>query len=102
MVELIEVLFSFPQLRYGSCAQWIHQLANRQGRHGADVVHSRSGSERLQSGDVPKSSIIATHPRCFFSHSESLGPNGFLLPRHAFDSGDTDAALLAFACQAHE
>ena len=102
MVELVQVLCSITQERCESSARWIHQLANRQCRHGAEVVHSRGGSERLQSGDIPKSSIIATHPRCFFSHSESLGPNGFLLPRLIFDSGDTDLAVLAFACQAHE
>ena len=102
MVELIEVLFSFSQLRCGSGAHWIHQLAHRQGRHGADVVCSRSSSEGLQSGDIPKSSIIATHPRCFFSHSESPAPNSFLPPGLIFDSGDTDLAFLAFACQAHE
>ena len=102
MVELVEVLCSIPQERCGSGAHWIHQVASGQCRHGAAVVHSRGGSERLQCGDVPKSSIIATHPRCFFSHNDSLGANGFLPPRLVFEGGYTDLAILAAACQAHE
>ena len=94
MVELVEVLCSSPQE--------IHLLASRQCRHGADVVHSRGGSERLQRGDVPKRNIIATHPRCFFSHSESLGANCLLPPGLVFDGGDTDLTILLVACQAHE
>ena len=44
----------------------------------------------------------AAHPRCFFNHSESLGASGFLPPGLVFISGDTDLAVLAAACQAHE
>ena len=102
MVELVEVLCSIPQESCGSSARWIHQLASRQCRHGADVVDSRGGSERLQSGDILKNSSIATHHRCVFSHSERLGASGFLPPGLIFDSGDTDLAILAAALQAHE
>ena len=70
-----------------SSASWIHQPANRQCRHGAEVLHSRGRGERFQSSDILKSSIIVTHLRCFFSHSESLGANGFLPPGLVFRSG---------------